>query len=114
MLAKAESFLLEHPNRAAIIVNPALYRSLGELEEQLGMQPQYMPLPEKQEERREQMAYRLENLIEHMENHPRSVEIMDRQDEAISQFVDNVYERLVGRNPTNKMVTHIPPYAALR
>lgn len=114
MLAKAESFLLEHPNKAAIVVDPALYRELGKLEEELGIKPKYMQPAETHEERRLQVAYRLDNLIDHMETNPRTVDAMDRQDETISQFVDNVYERLVGRNATNRMVTHTPAYAAQR
>ncbi|HEU5047828.1 MAG TPA: hypothetical protein VFT64_08300 [Rickettsiales bacterium] len=114
MLGKAQYFLLEHPNRNSIIIDSVLMRNLGELEEQMGMKPQYAPLPETQEERRERVAFRLENIIEHMENNPRSLETMDKQDAAISQFVDNIYERMVGRNPTNRMVTHTPAYAAQR
>lgn len=114
MLQKAKNFLMEHPNKKALIVDPTLFRNVGQLEEQLGMRTQYMPLPESLSERRSRMAHRIDGIMQHLENKRSTTDVatLDKQDQAINQFVDNVYERLVGRNAQIKMITNVPPFVA--
>lgn len=116
MLGRAESFLLEHPHRQKIVVDQELFDSVGELEVQLGMQKQHMTLPESRSERREQLANRIENIINYLDEKrqdgTRDVSLMDKQDAAISNLVDGIYERLVGRS--NAMDTNVTAQAASR
>jgi hypothetical protein len=94
---KAQGFLSAYPNSHGINIAPAFAKHLTRLEKELGMEPQAMECPDSPLERRRAMVTRIGGIIEHLKNNPRDVTAMDKADQAISDFTDNVYNRLIGR-----------------